>query len=84
MNNVNKNLRPRRNKLKKERCPLCGMYLVPDIGTKMKCTSKKCKFIDKRCGNSVIDPCFDRRNGNKIPHAPGVNPWQHVSLYTRI
>jgi hypothetical protein len=63
-------------------CPYCGVRLVADgKTTKMKCTTINCDFVDRRYGNSMVEPGRDRRQGGVSPHAPMVNPWAHVNMF---
>jgi hypothetical protein len=62
-------------------CPYCGVRLVADKGTRMKCTTINCEFKDRRYGNSMIDPGRDRRSGQAYPQAPMVNPWDDVKMF---
>lgn len=64
----------------KHYCPLCGCILIPGQGMKLKCPEKSCKFIDRRHGNSCIDPAKDRRSGVEIQQAAGMHPWMDVRM----
>ena len=61
------------------RCPICYTRLVPGKGMKMECPTEGCDFIDRRNGNTVVDPSKDRRGKEIQFMMPNKNdPWRHA------
>ena len=46
-----------------EICPKCGCRLKAGKTLRMVCSTPGCTFVDRRAGNSAIDPLIDRREG---------------------
>jgi hypothetical protein len=49
------------------RCPICYAELISGKGIKMHCPTEGCDFVERRDGNSVLDPGLERR-GRKIQY----------------
>lgn len=64
-----------------DRCPFCGVRLLSDKGFKMVCKTPNCSFVDRRKGNSMMEPRFDRRLNGVVPQAAMINPWMHVKMF---
>jgi hypothetical protein len=58
-----------------QNCPVCRTVLISGKGFMMVCPKPKCPFVDKRAGNSTIDPRMDRRGGG-VPAKN--NPWKYA------
>jgi len=58
---------------KEHLCPECRSVLVSGKGLKLKCPKRGCTFVDRRNGNSTLDPNMDRR-GAGVPLKN--DPWK--------
>jgi hypothetical protein len=49
----------------KDICPLCRVFLKfnKNLG-KLACPNEGCDFVDRRVGNTVMDPAKDRRGAD--------------------
>lgn len=63
---------------KKDYCPNCGTELVAEKTVRMICPAQ-CGFVDRRSGNSIVEPLADRREGtNRFfyqKHKADFCPW---------